>query len=102
MHALVISYHHPTDTAAFDEHYTATHVPLAARIPGLRGFTTGHCASMDGTRPAYYMVAELHFDSAADMTAGMSSPESAAAVADLAHFAGAGTTMWHHPLVDRI
>jgi uncharacterized protein (TIGR02118 family) len=75
MHRLVVNYHQPADPDAFDAHYAGTHAPLAARIPGLRSFTTGHCASFDGSTPAYYMVAELVFESAADMAAGMGSAE---------------------------
>lgn len=102
MHTLVVSYHAPTDPDAFDAHYTDVHAPLAAKIPGVRSFTTGHCDSMGADAPAFYMVAELTFDSAADMAAGMGSPEGRAATDDLASFAGAGTTLFHHEVVDRM
>lgn len=102
MHTLVVNYHAPADPAAFDAHYSGTHAPLAARIPGVRSFTTGHVQAMDSAAPAYYMVAQLTFDSAADMAAAMGSPEGAAAVADLPNFAGAGTTMYHYEVADRM
>jgi len=102
MHRLVVNYHQPADPDAFDAHYAGTHAPLAARIPGLRSFTTGHCASFDGSTPAYYMVAELVFESAADMAAGMGSAEGAAAVADLPNFAGRGVTMLNYEDVNRL
>lgn len=102
MHTLVVNYHAPADPADFDAHYAGTHAPLAAKIPGLRGFTTGHAHAMDSSDPACYMVAELVFDSAADMASGMGSPEGAAAVADLSTFAGAGTTMYHYEVADRM
>jgi len=102
MHRLAVSYHHPANPAAFDAHYTGTHAPLAAQVPGLRSFTTGHCESLDGSQPAYYMVAELVFDSAAEMAAGMASPQGAAAVADLPNFAGGGVTMVHYDDADRM
>ena len=35
MHVLTVCYGHPTDPAAFDAHYTSTHVPLAEKIPGM-------------------------------------------------------------------
>ena len=101
MHTLAVNYHAPADPAAFDAYYTSTHAPLAAKIPGLRAFTTGHASAMDSSDPAYYMVAELVFDSAADMAAGMGSSEGAAAVADLPNFAAAGTTMFHYEVADR-
>ena len=102
MHRLSVSYHAPADPAAFDAHYTGTHVPLALEIPGLRTFTTGHAQSMDGSTPAYYMVAELDFDSAEAMATGMGSTQGAAAVADLPTFAGAGTTFQHYEVADRM
>ena len=37
---LTVIYHHPTDPAAFDEHYDSTHAPLASKIPGLRSYTS--------------------------------------------------------------
>lgn len=102
MHRLVVNYHQPANPAAFDAHYTGMHAPLAAKIPGLRSFTTGHCSSLDDSPPAYYMVAELVFESAEDMAAGMGSAEGAAAVADLPNFAGGGVTMLHYEDANRL
>ena len=56
----------------------------------------GHGASLDDSSPAYDMVAELVFESAADMAAGMCSAEGAAPVADLPNFAGGGVTKLHY------
>ena len=36
MHVLTVCYGHPTDPAAFDAHYTSTHVPLAEKTPQAR------------------------------------------------------------------
>jgi uncharacterized protein (TIGR02118 family) len=102
MHRLVVNYHQPADPGAFDAYYTETHAPLAAKIPGVRSFTTGHCASLDDSPPAYYMVAELVFGSVADMAAGMGSAEGAAAIADLPNFAGGGVTTLHYEDVNRL
>ena len=38
MARVVMAYRTPKDTAAFDEHYFGTHVPLAQLLPGLRKF----------------------------------------------------------------
>ena len=94
MYRLVVCYHQPEDTAAFDKHYAERHAPLAATIPGLVSFTTGSCESMDGSAPPYYMVAVLVFESKAAMGAAMTSPEGQAAVADVPTFASGGTTMY--------
>ncbi|MBV9173083.1 MAG: EthD family reductase, partial [Chloroflexi bacterium] len=88
---------HPTNPSAFDQYYASTHVPLAKKIPGLRSFTTstGSTASREG-RAAYYLVAELDFDSVADLQKAFGTPEGEAAGADLANFAtGGATTLWY-------
>ncbi len=94
MHVLTVCYGHPADPAAFDAYYTSTHAPLAAKIPGMASFTFRHCASLDGSPPPYYVLAELSFDSQEAMNAGLSSPESAAAAADVPNFATGGVTMF--------
>jgi uncharacterized protein (TIGR02118 family) len=87
MHVLTVCYGHPTDPAAFDAHYTGTHVPLAEKIPGVTSFTYRHTASLDGTPPPYYLIAELSFPS-------QGSPEAQAATADVPNFATGGVTMF--------
>jgi uncharacterized protein (TIGR02118 family) len=94
MHVLTVCYGHPADPAAFDAHYTSTHAPLAEKIPGLVAFTFRHCASLDDSAPPYFLLAELAFESAQALAAGMSSPEGQAAAADLANFADAGVVMF--------
>ena len=94
MHVLTVCYGHPTDPAAFDAYYTSTHVPLAKKIPGLASFTYRNCASLDGSQPPYHLLAELSFPSQEALNAGMSSPEGAAAGADVPNFATGGVTMF--------
>lgn len=94
MHVLTVCYGHPTDPAAFDAHYTSTHVPLASKIPGVTGYTYRHCASLDESQPPYYLLAELSFPSQEALAAALSSPEAQAAVADVPNFATGGITMF--------
>jgi uncharacterized protein (TIGR02118 family) len=94
MHVLMVCYGHPTDPAAFDAHYTNTHAPLAEKIPGLTSFTYRHTASLDGTQPPYYLIAELSFPSQEAMGASLGSPEAQAATADVPNFATGGVTMF--------
>ena len=61
MHVLTVCYGHPADPAAFDSYYTSTHAPLAEKIPGMTSFTYRHTASLDGSQPPYFLVAELSF-----------------------------------------
>jgi uncharacterized protein (TIGR02118 family) len=94
MHVLMVCYGHPTDPAAFDAHYTSTHAPLAEKIPGMSSFTYRHTASIDGSQPPYYLIAELSFPSAEAMGASLGSPEAQAATADVPNFATGGVTMF--------
>jgi uncharacterized protein (TIGR02118 family) len=102
MFRVCVCYGEPTDPAAFDAHYTDVHVPLARKIPGLRGFTTGKCQSVTGGEPTYYMVASLDFDNAESMTAALASAEMAAASADVANFATGGATIYGAEEIDRL
>ncbi|HEX7322995.1 MAG TPA: EthD family reductase [Mycobacterium sp.] len=103
MFRVSVCYGQPTDPAAFDEYYDSTHTPLALKIPGLTGFTTGKCRSlMPGQEAPYYMVASLVFDSAAALKAALSSPEMAAASADVANFATGGVTLYSTEEIERI
>ncbi len=81
MHVLTVCYGHPADPAAFDSYYTSTHAPLAEKIPGMTSFTYRHCASLDGSQPPYYLLAELSFPSQEAMGAALGSPEGEAAAA---------------------
>ncbi len=98
---LVALYGHPTDTAAFDQYYTATHIPLAKKIPGLRAYAVSHggLGAPDGKAP-YYLVAELTFDSVAALEAGLGAPEGAAAAADTGNFASGGVTLFWYEVKD--
>ena len=91
MAKLYAIYQQPADPAAFDTYYYATHVPLAKKIPGLRGYevTRGDVMGMAG-KHAVYLIATLSFDSMAAIAEAMASPEGRATAADLANFASAG------------
>ncbi len=94
MHILTVAYGRPSDAAAFDEHYRTVHQPLAAAVPGVRNIRVLHCAGLDGTPPPYHLVAELTFDSAEAVQAGLASPQGQAAAGDLANFADGGATLF--------
>jgi uncharacterized protein (TIGR02118 family) len=93
---VTVLYNHPEDPAKFDEYYDGVHAPLAATIPGLQRYTvTRPGPGPDGTRPPYYLVAVLEYESEAAYGAG--TPEARAARADLANFAMAGATVMAGP-----
>lgn len=95
VHRLVVSYGHPADPAAFDDHYRNTHASLAEKIPGLIRFTWGHGKPMDPAQPAPYLVAELDFESEQAMGEAFGTPEGQAASSDVPTFATGGATMAH-------
>lgn len=95
---IVVCYGTPDDPAAFDEHYRGTHIPLAAEVPGLSGFTWGKCVSLERSAPAHYAVAHLEFDDEDDLRNTLSSPEMKAAGRDLRNFATGGATMFTQEL----
>ena len=94
MAQLLALYHQPADLAAFDRYYFETHVPIAKKIPGLRSYivNNGPLDVIAGS-PAPYLIAELSFDSMADLQSAVSSAEGQAAAADLSNFAQAGVTL---------
>jgi uncharacterized protein (TIGR02118 family) len=83
----------PADKAAFDAHYFGTHVPLARKIPGLRGMRVSASPPLAIAGPGPYLIAELDFDSMAAFNAGMATPEGQATAGDLANFAQAGVNV---------
>ena len=94
MSRILVLYNQPADPAAFDKYYFETHVPLAKKIPGLRSYivNSGSPAIMSpGEAP--YLIAELGFDTMADVQRAFASPEGQATAADLGNFAQAGVTI---------
>jgi uncharacterized protein (TIGR02118 family) len=92
---LLVLYKTPTDAAAFDKYYAATHIPLAKKIPGLRRYeiSKGAVATPAGASNVH-LAATLTFDSMADLQAGLGSPEGAAAAGDVANFANGGADLY--------
>ena len=92
---LIVLYGKPEDPSAFDAYYGSTHAPLAEKIPNLRRYEHGKAlSSADGSEAPYHYFADLSFDDADALQAGMSSPEGEAAGADIANFATGGVTMF--------
>lgn len=95
MAKVVVLYKKPKSAEAFDKHYSAVHIPLAKKIPGLKKYdiSTGDVASPAGPS-GIHLVATLHFDSLDALKAGMASPEGQAAGGDLANFADGGAELY--------
>lgn len=95
MAKLIAMYKTPADAAAFDRYYYATHVPIAKKVPGLKGYevSRGPIVTLDGLAP-YHLIATLTFDSVASLQAALASAEGQATAADLGRFATAGVDIY--------
>jgi uncharacterized protein (TIGR02118 family) len=83
MARLIVLYKTPADARAFDQHYRATHIPLARKLPGLRKYEISHGSVMTPAGPsAVHLVATLYFDDMQAIQAALASPEGQAAAAD--------------------
>ena len=72
---------------AFRDYWLRIHAPLAAQIPGMRGYRINVAGEPGGMRPAPYDgSAEIWFDSREAMDAGLGSPEGQTAGDDTEHF----------------
>ncbi|TCN55846.1 uncharacterized protein (TIGR02118 family) [Rhodococcus sp. SMB37] len=94
MHHLIVCYGHPDDPESFDRYYSATHRPLADRIPGVRTWHAGKVSTLDRSQAPYYLVAVLSFDSRQALDDGLASAEGQAAAADIGNFATGGATLF--------
>ena len=90
---LTVLYGHPTDPEEFDRYYRETHIPIARKMQGLKGWTIGKCQAVTPGEPApYYMIVGLYAESREAMEAILDSPEGRATVADVPNFATGGAT----------
>ncbi len=90
---LVALYRKPADPAAFDRHYSQTHMPLVQRMPGLRRVEVGKITGAVGGEAPYYLIAEMYFDDQEALRTALRSPEGRAAGEDLQQFASGLVTM---------
>lgn len=67
----------------FRRHWRDVHGPIAMRMPGLKHYVQNHAAGDD---PPYDGIAELWFDSPADMQAAFTSEAAAEAARDAPNF----------------
>jgi len=65
----VALYRTPEDPEQFDKNYFETHVPIVNETPGLVRTEIAKVTRMMVGEPAYYLVAELYFDSVEAMKA---------------------------------
>ena len=93
MSKLIVMYPKPADPAHFDKHFREIHMPLVAKMPGLRSFSYGPATSPDGSDGAFFWVFVGEWESHAAITAALGSPEGQAAVADIPNYSTAAPTI---------
>jgi uncharacterized protein (TIGR02118 family) len=90
---LIALYAAPEDPVAFDTHYRDVHTPIVERYPGLRDLRLTRADGVAGRTPAFYLMAEMAFDTRAELDAALASEAGVESGRDLRNFAGAGVTM---------
>ncbi|CAN5743231.1 EthD family reductase [soil metagenome] len=91
---LTVLYGHPTDDSVFEDYYANTHMPIAGKMTGFtRLELSKFFPSPDGSKAAYYRMAEFWFETPEALQETMSSAEGQATSADLPNFATGGVTI---------
>jgi uncharacterized protein (TIGR02118 family) len=90
---LIALFSRPDDPDAFDAHYREVHTPIVLDYPGLRELRVTKADGVGGREPAFYLMAEMGFDSRADLDAALSSEPGRESGRDLRTFARAGVTL---------
>lgn len=99
---LIALYKKPEDTAQFDRRYFEEHLPLAAKMPGLRRSEVSRIIGGPGGDSEYYLQAELYFDDIDALKAAMASPEGKAAAKDVMSFARDIVTMMFAEVTEKV
>ena len=90
---LIALYSQPDDPAAFDSHYQDVHAPIVRRYPNLRGVRLTKADGLGGRPAAFYLMAEMSFDSRGDLDEALASEAGRESGRDLRNFAQAGVTL---------
>ena len=97
MPRLIALYNVPEDADAFDAHYRDVHAGIVARYPNIRDVRLTRPAGVAGRPSPFHLMAEMAFDSAADLDAALMSEAGAESARDLRNFAGAGVAQFIAP-----
>jgi uncharacterized protein (TIGR02118 family) len=101
MYKILVLYPEPADRAAFEDYYVNKHLPLAAKLPGMKAarysFGVSGLAGPGAGAP-YSAVFEGDFDSQADLAAAISSAAGKALLADVPNFATGGAVVVNYPV----
>lgn len=96
MHKLLVLYNPPTDPAHFRKYYAETHLPMAAKLPGMIAHRHAFDVQGVGGASPYFCVFEADFADAAALGAAMGSEIGKAVAADTRNYATGGLTILHY------
>ena len=91
---LIALYSAPEDPAAFDAHYSDVHAPIVRRYPKLRTMHVTKADGIGGRPAAFYLMAEMTFDSRDDLDEALASDAGRESGRDLRNFAQAGVSLF--------
>jgi uncharacterized protein (TIGR02118 family) len=91
---LIALYNQPEDPTAFDAHYRDVHAPIISRYPKIRDVRLSKVLGVAGRPAPFYLMAEMAFDSEADLSEALDSSAAAESARDLRNFASAGVTLF--------
>lgn len=94
MAIVTVLYNTPKSTAAFEQYYKSTHVPLVVANQNEIGFVradlTKFASTPEGKKPTFYRQAELYFNSMDDLKKGLGTEGFKKVADDLPKFATGG------------
>ena len=94
MARLIALFNPPDDPTAFDAHYRDVHAPIVRRYPNLRGLRLTRPDGVGGRPAPFHLLAEMSFDSRADLDAAVASDAGRESGRDLRNFAQGGVSLF--------
>jgi len=91
---LIALYSQPEDPEAFDAHYRDVHDPIVRRYPGIRDVRLTKADGVGGRPAPYYLMAEMFFETRAELDAALASGPALESARDLRNFAAAGVQLF--------
>jgi uncharacterized protein (TIGR02118 family) len=95
MHKVIVLYNTPADPRKFRSYYENQHLPLAARLPGLRSSRYSFAIQGAGGPAPFFCVWEGEFADEAAAVAAMTSEIGGKVAADVPNYADGGFTLFH-------
>jgi uncharacterized protein (TIGR02118 family) len=86
----------PDDPQAFRDHYENIHLPLVAKLSGLRALRYSFDLTAPQGEAPYFAVFEVEWDDAEAMATSLNSPEGQAVAADMAQYMTNGAVLLNY------